>query len=82
MDKTFSQVHRKGTDSHIWMSLMSVKETFLSLGTFMLKDDNQIRFLEDTRLANQPLIKYQYTTLFNIVCRRYVFKCIVEAMYL
>jgi hypothetical protein len=82
MDKTFSQVHRKAADSHIWMSLMSVKETFLSLGTFMLKDGNQIRFSENTRLANQPLIKSQYTTLFNIVRRRYVFKCIVEAMYL
>jgi hypothetical protein len=43
-DKTLSHVQKKSGDSHFWMSLMSVKETFLSLRTFRLKDGNQIRF--------------------------------------
>jgi hypothetical protein len=48
---------------------MSVKETFISLGTFRLKGGNQFRFWEDTWLGKQPL-QSQYTTLFNIVHRK------------
>ena len=48
---------------------MSVKETFMSLGTFRLKGCNHFRFSEDTWLGKQ-LLKSQYPTLFNIVSRK------------
>lgn len=47
------------------MSLIGVKEIFLSLGVLDYKDGNQIKFWEDTWLGNHPL-KIQYTTLYNI----------------
>jgi hypothetical protein len=48
---------------------MSTKDTFFSLGTFRLKDGNQIRLWEDTWLGNRPL-KTQNPTLLNIVSKK------------
>jgi hypothetical protein len=48
-----SQVSEQPGDSHFWMSLMGVKEQFLSLGRFKLVSGNQIRFWEDVWLENQ-----------------------------
>ena len=45
---------------------MKVKDTFLNLGTFVLKNGEQIRFWEDKWLGNQPFM-LQYPTLYQIV---------------
>jgi hypothetical protein len=37
-------LRNKPGDSYFWTSLMGVKNKFLSLGRFSLKDDSQIRF--------------------------------------
>jgi len=44
---TLSKVSSKPGDSHFWSGLMKVKDTFLNLGSFLLKDGKQIRFWED-----------------------------------
>ena len=54
-DKTLGQVNKKPGDSYFWTSLMGVKDKFLSLGRFSLKDGSQIRFWED--MAGQPYIE-------------------------
>jgi hypothetical protein len=69
-DKTLRQVNKKPGDSYFWTSLMGVKDKFLSLGRFSLKDGSQIRFWEDIWLGNRTL-KSQFSSLFNIVCRRH-----------
>jgi len=61
---------RKQEDSHFWKGLLSVKDQFLSLGYFRLKDGSQIRFWEDKWLGNEPL-KLKYPALFNIVRRKH-----------
>jgi hypothetical protein len=48
---------------------MSVKEEFLSMGTFILHDGRQIRFWEDSWLGTTPL-NIQYPNLYNIVRRK------------
>jgi hypothetical protein len=50
-------------------ALMKVKESFLSLGSFILKDGNQIKFWQDTSLVNQPFM-LQYPSLYNIVRKK------------
>ena len=65
-DKTLGQVNKKLGDSYFWTSLMGVKDKFLSLGCFSLKDGSQIRFWEDIWLGNHTL-KSQFPSLFNIV---------------
>ena len=69
-DKTLGQVNKKPGDSYFWTSLMGVKDKFLSLGRFSLKDGSQIRFWEDIWLGNRTL-KSQFPSLFNIVRRRH-----------
>jgi hypothetical protein len=46
-----------------------VKDTFLNLGSFILKNEIQIRFWEDRWLGNQPLM-IQYLSLYNIVRKK------------
>ena len=48
---------------------MKVKDTFLGLGSFILKEGKQIRFWEDVWIGNQPF-KVQYPSLYNLVCKR------------
>ena len=43
-NKTLEEVNKKPGDSYFWTSLMGVKDKFLSLGCFSLKDGSQIRF--------------------------------------
>ena len=54
-NKTLGQVNKKPGDSHFCMSLMGVKDTFLSLESFMIQDGTQIRFWEGICLGNQML---------------------------
>ena len=68
-NKTISQVSRKPGDSHFWSGLMKVKDTFLGLGSFILKEGKQIRFWEDVWIGNQPF-KVQYPSLYNLVCKK------------
>jgi len=68
-DKPLGCCTKKPTDSHFWKGLMKVKDTFLSLGTFKVKDGSQTRFWFDTWLGNKPL-KDKFSTLFNIVRRK------------
>ena len=48
---------------------MNVKDFFLELGSFKIKDGSQTRFLSDTWLENKPL-KDKFPSLFNIVWRK------------
>jgi len=48
---------------------MNIKDTFLKLGHFNVKDGSQTRFWVDTWLGNKPL-KYKFPALFNIVRRK------------
>jgi hypothetical protein len=49
---------------------MNVKDTFLGLGSFKVKDGSQTRFWVDTWLGYKPL-KDRFPTLFNIVRRKH-----------
>jgi hypothetical protein len=48
---------------------MNVRDTFMSFGSFKVKDGSQTRFWMDNWLGNQPL-KDKFPTLFNIVRRK------------
>jgi hypothetical protein len=48
---------------------MTVKDQFLSMGTFKLQDGKQIRFWEDKWLGTNAL-KEEYPNLYNIVRRK------------
>src|ERR1041384_7193740 len=48
---------------------MKVKDTFLNLGSFILKNGTQIRFWEDRWMGNQPFM-VQYPSLYNIVRKK------------
>jgi hypothetical protein len=48
---------------------MKVKDTFLNLGSFILKNGTQIRFWEDRWLGLQPLMT-QYPSLYNIARKK------------
>ena len=54
-DKTLGSCQKKPMDSHFWKSLMNVKDCFLGLGHFNVKDGTQTRFWSDTWLGNKPL---------------------------
>jgi hypothetical protein len=45
---------------------MKIKDIILSCGSFMIRDETQIRFWEDTWVGNNPF-KRQFLTIFNIV---------------
>jgi hypothetical protein len=44
---------------------MKIKDIALSCGSFMIRDETQIRFWEDTWVGNNPF-KRQFPTIFNI----------------
>ncbi|WVZ54946.1 hypothetical protein U9M48_005671 [Paspalum notatum var. saurae] len=69
-DKTLTQLEKKPGDSHFWSGLMGIKDQFLNLGSFILKNGTQIRFWEDIWLDGVSL-KYQYPSLFNIVRKKH-----------
>jgi hypothetical protein len=48
---------------------MNVKDSFMKLGHFNVKDGSQSRFWVDTWLGNKPL-KDKFSVLFNIVRRK------------
>ena len=48
---------------------MKVKNDFLKLGSFIIKDGSQIRFWEDVWLGNRSL-REQYPQLYNIVRKK------------
>jgi hypothetical protein len=58
-------VQAKSYDSHFWRGLMKIKDIVLSCGSFMIRDETQIRFWEDTWVGNNPF-KCQFPTIFNI----------------
>jgi hypothetical protein len=66
---TLTKVTSKQGDSHFWAGLMKVKDTFLNLGSFILKNGTQIRFWEDRWLGSQPLMT-QFPSLYNIVPKK------------
>ena len=59
-----------GVDSHFWVGLMKVKQTFLNYGSFQLNDGNQRGFWDDKWLGNRTL-REQYPALFNIVRKKH-----------
>ena len=63
--KPVSQLSWKAGDSHFWAGLMSVKAKFFRYGSFLIKDESEIRFWEDSWLGNEPL-REQYPALYNI----------------
>jgi hypothetical protein len=44
---------------------MNIKELVLSYESFKIRDETQIKILEDTWFGNNPF-KYQFSTIFNI----------------
>ena len=68
-DKTLGGCTKKPTDSHFWKGLMNVKDSFMSFGSFKVKDGSQTHFWMDTWLGNQPL-KDRFPSLFNILRRK------------
>ena len=68
-DKTIGSCTKRPTDSHFWKGLMNVKDSFMTFGSFKVKDGSQTRFWMDTWLGNQPL-KDKFPSLFNIVRRK------------
>ena len=68
-DKTLGGCTKRPTYSHFWKGLMNVKDTFMSFGSFKVKDGSHTRFWMDTWLGSQPL-KDKFPALFNIVRRK------------
>jgi hypothetical protein len=64
---TSSNVFYKPGDSHFWSKLMKVKDLFLSLGIFTLKNGKQIRFWEHIWVATNLLCvnTHLYTRSFD-----------------
>jgi hypothetical protein len=54
-DKTLGSCTKKPTYSHFWKGLMNVKDTFMSFGSFKVKNGSQTHFWMDTWLGNQLL---------------------------
>jgi hypothetical protein len=62
---TLSKVIRTSGDSYFAFVLMKVKDQFLSLGFFTLKDGKQIRFWEDSWMGKQSLM-LKFPSLYNL----------------
>jgi len=67
--KPIVQTQWKSGDFHFWASLMKVKNDFLKLGSFIIKDGSQIRFWEDVCIGNRSL-REQYPQLYNIAWKK------------
>jgi hypothetical protein len=65
-DKTLGSYVKKPTDFHFWKSLMNIRDSFIELGSFKIKDGSQTRFWYNTWLGDKPL-KEKFPLLFNIV---------------
>jgi hypothetical protein len=70
-DGTIAQVQRKPGDSHLWSSLMKVKESFLNLGLFQLCNGKNVRFWEDKWVKNFSLNEL-YPILFTITRKKHI----------
>jgi len=46
---------------------MHIKDEVLPKGSFDIKDENKMRFWDDTWVGDKPL-KVKYSSLYNIVC--------------
>jgi hypothetical protein len=68
-DKTLGSCTKKPTNSLFWKGLMNVKDTFMSFGSFKVKDGSQTHFWMDNWFGNQPL-KDRFPALFNTVRRK------------
>jgi hypothetical protein len=68
-DKPIGCCNKKAIDSHFWKSIMKVKDAFLVLGSFKVKDVSLTRFWGDIWLGDKPL-KDRFLALFNIVRRK------------
>jgi hypothetical protein len=64
-------------DSHFWVGLMKVKDVFLGLGRFKLRDGTQIRFWED-RWCGNVAFRDLYPNLYAIVRKK---KAIVSTVF-
>jgi hypothetical protein len=70
-DGTIAQVEKKLGDSHFWSGLVTVKESFLSLGHFQLGNGKNIKFWEDKWIGNFSL-KELYPSLFTITGKKHI----------
>ena len=70
-NKTIGGCTKRSSDTHFWKGLMKVKDQFLSLGSFKVRDGTQTRFWKDVWLGNQPQ-KLKFPSFFNIVRRKQV----------
>ena len=67
--KTLGSCVKKASDSHFCKGLMNIKDIFMQLGHFAVKDGSKTRFWVDTWLGNKPL-KARFSGLFNIARRK------------
>ena len=70
-NKTLTQVEKKKGHSHFWSGLMEVKDLFLRMGRFKIRDGTQTRFWEDLWLGDEPLM-LAYPSLYRIVRKKNV----------
>ncbi len=77
-NKSIIQVDRKQGDSHFWSGLMKVKNTFLTMGSWIVNNEEHIRFWEDKWLGNMTF-REKYPSLYAIVRRRSSFVASVMA---
>jgi len=70
-NKTLTQVEKKKGDSHFWSGLMEVKDLFLRMGRFKIRDGTQTRFWEDLWLGDE-LLMLAYPSLYRIVRKKNV----------
>jgi hypothetical protein len=69
-NKTLLRVNKKAGNSLFWMDVMEMKDQFMNLAIFNLKDGSQIMFWEDTWLGKYSLCS-QYPNLYNIICKKH-----------
>ncbi len=68
-NKSITQVDKKQGDFHFLSGLIKVKSTFLNMGSWIVNDGGQIRFLEDKWLDNLAF-KDKYPSLYAIFRRK------------
>jgi hypothetical protein len=56
-------------DSQLWAGLMKVKNEFLSMGRFVLRDECLVLFWKDSWIMPRPL-KTIFLSLYNIVRKK------------
>ena len=68
-NKYITQIDRRQGDSHFWLGLMKVKNTFLNMDSWIVNNEEQTRFWEDKWLGNMAF-KDKYPSLYAIVRRK------------